>query len=74
MHYSKDSNFISFQDQGKGSPHPLMEKWPGYRQAWQQSPSVVLLEPPEIKSDTVSTVFPSISHEVMGPDAMILVF
>ena len=30
--------------------------------------------PPKIKSDTVSTVSPSISHEVMGPDAMILVF
>ena len=33
-----------------------------------------ILEPPEIKSDTVSTASPSISHEVMGPDAMILVF
>ena len=33
-----------------------------------------ILEPPEIKSDTVSTVSPSISHEVMGSDAMILVF
>ena len=32
------------------------------------------LEPQKIKSDTVSTVSPSISHEVMGPDAMILVF
>ena len=30
--------------------------------------------PPKIKSDTVSTVSPSISHEVMGPDAMILIF
>ena len=39
-----------------------------------QSPSAVILEPKEIKSDTVSTVSPSISHEVMGPDAMILVF
>ena len=29
---------------------------------------------PKIKSDTVSTVYPSISHEVMGPDAMIFVF
>ena len=35
-----------------------------------QSPSAVILEPPKIKSDTVSTV----SQEVMGPDAMILVF
>ena len=34
----------------------------------------VILEPPKIKSDTVSTVSPSISHEVVGPDAMILVF
>ena len=42
--------------------------------SWLQSPSVVILEPPKIKSDTVSTVSPSISHEVMGPDAMILVF
>ena len=33
-----------------------------------------ILEPPKIKSDTVSTVSPSISHEVMGPDAMIFVF
>ena len=42
--------------------------------SWLQSPSVVILEPKKIKSDTVSTVFPSISHEVMGPDAMIFVF
>ena len=42
--------------------------------SWLQSPSAVNLEPPKIKSDTVSTVSPSISHEVMGPDAMILVF
>ena len=41
---------------------------------WLQSPSAVILEPPKIKSDTVSIVSPSISHEVMGPDAMILVF
>ena len=39
-----------------------------------QSPSVVILEPPKIKSDTVSTVSPSISHEVLGQDAMLLVF
>ena len=39
-----------------------------------QSPSEVLLEPQKIKSDTVSTVSLSISHEVMGPDTMILVF
>ena len=42
--------------------------------SWLQSQSAVILEPPKIKSDTVSTVSPSISHEVMGPDAMILVF
>ena len=42
--------------------------------SWLQSPSAVIFEPPKIKSDTVSTVSPSISHEVMGPDAMIFVF
>ena len=42
--------------------------------SWLQSPSAVILEPRKIKSDTVYTVFPSSSHEVMGPDAMILVF
>ena len=39
-----------------------------------QSPSAVILDPPKIKSATVSTGQPSISHEVMGLDAMILVF
>ena len=42
--------------------------------SWRQSPSAVILEHKKIKSNTVSTVSPSISHEVMGPDAMILVF
>ena len=42
--------------------------------SWLQSPSVVILEPRKMKSATVSTVSPSISHEVMGPDAMIFVF
>ena len=42
--------------------------------SWLQSLSAVILEPPKIKSDTVFTVSRSISHEVMGPDAMILVF
>ena len=42
--------------------------------SWQQAPSAVILELPKIQSVTVSTVNPSISHEVMGPDAMILVF
>ena len=39
--------------------------------SWLQSPTAVILEPKEMKTDNVS---PSISHEVMGPDAMILVF
>ena len=39
-----------------------------------QSPSAVILEPKKIKSVTVSIISPSISHEVMGLDAMILVF
>ena len=45
--------------------------------SWLQSPSAVILEPPsphQKKSYTVSTVSPPISHEVMGPDAMIFVF
>ena len=50
----------------RGSKHLLI--------SWLQSPSAVILEPPKIKSDTVSTVSPSISHEVMGTDAMIFGF
>ena len=42
--------------------------------SWLQSPSAVILEPPKIKSATVSTVSPSIYHELMGLDAMIFVF
>ena len=42
--------------------------------SWLHSPSAVVLEPQKIKSATVSTVSPSIWHEMMGPDAMILVF
>ena len=42
--------------------------------SWLQSPCAVILEPPQIKSDTLSTLSPSISHEVMGTDAMILSF
>ena len=42
--------------------------------SWLQSPSAVILKTQKIKSDTVSTVIPSICHEVMGPDALILVF
>ena len=41
---------------------------------WLQSPSAVILEPPKIKSVTVSIVSPSICHEVMSLDAMIFVF
>ena len=42
--------------------------------SWLQSPPAVILEPPKIKSVTVSIVFPSICNEVVEPDAMILVF
>ena len=42
--------------------------------SWLQSPSAVNLEPPILKSATVSTVYPSICHEVMGLAAMIFVF
>ena len=42
--------------------------------SWLQSPSAVILELKKIKSVTVSTVSPSICHEVMGPDAVIFVF
>ena len=44
------------------------------RSKWLQSPSAVSLEPKKIKSVPLSIVSPSICHEVMGPDAMILVF
>ena len=40
--------------------------------SWLQSPFAVILEPPKVKSLTVSIVSTSICHEVMGPDAMIL--
>ena len=49
-----------------GSKHLLV--------SWLQSPSAVILEPGKIKSVTVSIVSPSICHEVMGPDSMILLF
>ena len=42
--------------------------------SWLQSPSAVILEPKKIKSVTISIVSPSICHEVIEPDAMILVF
>ena len=41
--------------------------------SWLQSPSAVVLKPRKIKSDTFSTVSPSICHEMMGPDAMTFV-
>ena len=41
---------------------------------WLQSSSEVILEPKKIKSVTIATVSPSICHEVMGPDAMIVIF
>ena len=42
--------------------------------SWLKSPYALILEPKKIKSLTVSIVYPSICHEVMGPDAMIIVF
>ena len=42
--------------------------------SWLQSPSAAILEPPKIKSATISIVSPSICHEVMGPDPMIFIF
>ena len=42
--------------------------------SWLQSPSAVILEPPKIKSVSISIFSPSVCYEVMGPDAMILVF
>ena len=42
--------------------------------SWLQSSPAVILAPPKIKSATVSTIYPSIYHEVMEPDAMIFVF
>ena len=41
---------------------------------WMHSPSAVILEPKKIKSIFVSTVSPSICHEVMGPDVMIFIY
>ena len=42
--------------------------------SWLQSPSAVILEPRKIRSVTVSVISPSICHEGMGPDVMILIF
>ena len=41
---------------------------------WLQSPYAVILEPQKIRSDTVSSVSPSLYHEVMGPDAMVFIY
>ena len=56
------------------SSHSFSSKEQHILNSWLQSPSAVILEPQKIKSDTVSTVSPSISHEVIGLDATILVF
>ena len=53
---------------------PFLQKSKNLLISWLQSPSAVIMELKKIKSVTVSIVFPSICHEVMGPDAMILVF
>ena len=42
--------------------------------SWLQSPSAMILEPKKVKSNTVTAFFLSVCHEVMGPDAMVLVF
>ena len=42
--------------------------------SWMQSPSAVIIKPKKINSLTISIVSPSICHEVMGPDPMILIF
>ena len=47
----------------------LLISWLRLLISWLRSPSAVISEPKKIKSDAVSTVSPSISHEVMGPDA-----
>ena len=51
----------------------FLPKSKGLLISWLQSPSAVILETKKIKSDTVSTVSPSICHEVIGPDTMILI-
>ena len=52
----------------------LLPRSKGLLISWLKSPSAVILEPQKLKSVSVSIVYPSICHEVMGPDAMILVF
>ena len=62
-------NWFSSLAAAGGHNFPSKEQ-PSRLISWLQSPSAVILEPPKNKSDTVSTVSPSISHEVIGPDAM----
>ena len=52
----------------------LLPRSKGLLISYLQSPFAVILEPPKIKSVTVSIVSPTIFHVVMGPDSMILVF
>ena len=59
------------------SPRLVIAFLPGSKRlliSWLRSLSAVILEPPKIKSLTVSIVSPSIHHEVMGPDATIFIF
>ena len=65
---------ICFKDKTQNVVINFLLRSKGLLISWLQSPSAVILEPPKIKSDTVFTVSPSISHEVMGLDAMIFVF
>ena len=62
--WAKDSALLSSRDAGLLEPPERPQGSPASSSVWS----------PKIKSDTVSTVSPSISHEEMGPDAMILVF
>ena len=70
-HGTASTNYVSILEKGIVSKN---RQYVHLSEDIEQSPSTVILEPPKIKSDTVSTVSPSISHEVMGPDAMIFVF
>ena len=54
--------------------HSFSSKEQGLLTSWLHSPSAVILEPKKIKALTVSSVSPSVFHEVMGPDAMIFIF
>ena len=78
-HQAPPSMEFSRQEYWSGLPFPrlVITSLPRSKHlliSWLQSPSTVILEPRKIKSSKVSTVSPFICHEVMGPDAMILVF